>query len=47
MCQVLQFDVAHWEKALEGKLNKEDWENFLGGRGFRAGVDFPISLFYK
>ncbi len=28
-------------------LSDEDWINFLEGNGFSAGVDFPISLFYK
>jgi len=28
-------------------LTESDWRNFLEGRGFRAGVDFPVSLFYK
>ncbi len=48
-------EIDFWSKAMEdqqmksGKkiLSDEDWINFLEGRGFSAGVDFPISLFYK
>ena len=36
-----------WNKAMEGKLTKEEWQEHLQSAGFRAGVDFPISLFYK
>ena len=43
-----------WSKAMEdqlliktGKKKLSDWINFLEGRCFSAGVDFPISLFYK
>ncbi len=25
----------------------QDWIDFLQGRGFTAGVDFPVALFYK
>ncbi len=43
----------HWENALKDLdrddkvLSKKDWEDFFQGRGFRAGVDYPVSLFYK
>jgi len=41
-------DLLHWQKAVDGEMfSKEDWINFLPKRGFRAGVDFPISHFYK
>ncbi len=51
------FDVASgsnvesdfWNKAMEGKIpsNSKDWIDFLQKRGYRAGVDYPISLFYR
>lgn len=43
----------HWHRALdhlldsEAALTEDDWKNFLEGRGFKAGVDFPFALFYK
>ena len=43
----------HWHRALddlvdsEAALTDEDWKNFIEGRGYRAGVDFPVALFYK
>lgn len=40
-------DVVHWDKAMKGELTKKEWINFLQGKGFRAGVDYPISIFYK
>lgn len=40
-------EARFWLKAAEGKVAKADWEDFLTKRGYRAGVDFPISLFYK
>lgn len=40
-------DIAHWDKALKRKLRNSEWNDFLEGRGFRAGVDYPISMFYK
>ena len=42
-----EVDLVHWEKAISGQIRKSEWINFLEGRGFRAGVDFPISLFYR
>ena len=42
-------DTIFWEKAIKTKrkLGKREWEDFLVGRGFRGGVDYPIALFYK
>lgn len=40
-------DISHWNKAHEKTLKKYEWINFFEGRGFRAGVDFPVSKFYK
>ena len=48
-------ETDHWNQALEDLkrspdeklLKDQDWIDFLQGRGFRAGVDFPVSIFYK
>lgn len=40
-------DALFWQKALKRKLTQREWKDFLEGRGFRGGVDFPISMFYK
>jgi hypothetical protein len=37
---------AFWGKALKRKMTQREWKYFLEGRGFRGGVDYPISLFY-
>ena len=29
------------------EILREDWVKLLNEGGFRAGVDYPISLFYK
>ena len=42
-----EVDLVHWEKSVSGHIKKIEWINFLEGRGFRAGVDFPIALFYR
>ena len=50
-----EFERKYWEKAREDQerprklkvLTEQDWINFLPGRGFKAGVDYPISLYYK
>ncbi len=57
MDSILQGDKKtrdFWSTALEDQLitdkkilSDEDWIKFLEGNGFSAGVDFPISLFYK
>ena len=49
-------EIDHWNKALDDLaitdpekkvLTDQDWIEFTEGRGFKAGVDFPISIFYK
>ena len=42
-----EIDLLHWEKSISGQIRKSEWINFFEGRGFRAGVDFPVALFYK
>ena len=42
-----EVDLLHWEKSITGHIRKSEWINFFEGRGFRAGVDFPVALFYK
>ena len=37
----------HWESVIKGKASKKDWIDFLAGRGFRAGVDYPISHHFE
>ena len=43
----INIDVSFWDKATLQKMPKNQWKNFLEGRGFRAGVNFPLTLFYK
>ena len=42
-------ELWHWESVLEGSTTDEDWKEFLEGpgRGFRSGVDYPISHHYQ
>ena len=40
-------EIVHWEKVLNGKISPEEWKLFLEGRGFRSGVDYPISHHFK
>lgn len=44
-----QTDWSLWEKATQrkSKIENREWVQFFEGRGFRAGVDYPVSLFYK
>ena len=43
-----EVDLVHWEKSISCQnIKKSEWVNFLEGRGFRSGVDFPIALFYR
>ena len=43
-----EIDLCHWEKAMAGEtISKEAWVEFLQGRGFRSGVDFPLAHFYR
>ena len=47
-------DGKYWLKAIDDQahpdkkvLSNQDWIDFLSGRGYKAGVDYPVSLFYK
>ncbi len=40
-------DHVFWNKALDGRVSREEWEEFLPGRGFSACADYPVSLFYR
>ena len=40
-------DVSFWSEACQEKKLSKEWIDFFEGRGYRAGVDFPPSLFYK
>ena len=39
--------LEFWNRAMAGELAKEDWRDHMEKGGWRAGVDYPISLFYK
>lgn len=46
------YDTNHWKDALKANkqgqsLPDDRWIKFLDGRGYKAGVDFPISFFYQ
>ena len=42
-------ELRHWESVLERHVTDEDWKCFLEGpgRGFRSGVDYPISHHFE
>ena len=40
-------ELDHWEKVLNGKASDKEWFDFLQGRGFRSGVDYPISHHFE
>ena len=40
-------DIEFWYKAMEGEVTSQEWVDKLQGGGYRSGVDYPISLFYK
>ena len=40
-------ETDFWNSAMEGKISTKQWVHFLEGRGYRGGVDFPTSAFYK
>ena len=40
-------DYKFWDKAKTKTLSPREWRDFLEGRGFRGGVDYPISYYYK
>ena len=37
----------YWVRVLNGEASNKDWIDFLEGRGFRAGVDYPISHHFE
>ena len=37
----------HWQNVFDGKVSDKDWIDFLEGRGFRSGVDYPISHHFE
>ena len=37
--------IEFWTEACQRKKSAEEWKDFL--KGFRGGVDFPPSLFYR
>ena len=41
-------DVNFWNALSDGGTSHpQDWREFFDQRGFRAGVDYPVSKFYK
>ena len=40
-------DLDHWQKVLNGTVTDKEWVRLLEGRGFRAGVDFPIAHHFE
>ena len=40
-------DCNFWNKAIDKNVTSQEWKDFLEVRGYRAGVDYPISAFYK
>lgn len=42
-----QDDTQFWIEASQKEKSAQEWKDFLAGRGFRGGVDYPPSLFYK
>ena len=42
-----QIEVDFWNEAMKRKIEDKEWADFYEGRGFRAGVDYPTSAFYR
>ena len=40
-------ETDFWMRALAGNVTKPQWVEHLEGKGYRSGVDYPVSLFYK
>ena len=41
-------DFEIWKKGLqEGKLSKDDLHTLFDARGYRAGIETPLNLFYR
>ena len=37
-----------WRRRLRGEnASREEWREFLEGRGYVAAIDFPCALFYR
>ena len=48
MTRKLSFqDADFWYKAMDGKVTRQEWIDKLQGGGYRSGVDYPISMFYR
>ena len=42
-----EIEINHWKKVFAGQVTDNDWKDFLEGRGFRSGVDYPISHYFE
>ena len=40
-------DTDFWNELIDSGKTPAEFKEFLEGSGFRSGVDFPISMFYK
>ena len=40
-------DRKFWIEACHQKKKDKEWKDFLEGRGYRGGLDYPPALFYK
>jgi hypothetical protein len=40
-------EKLHWKKASTNSLSDKEWINFLEGRGYRSGIGYPITQFYR
>ena len=40
-------EELHWKKVFDKKVSDKEWINFLEGRGYRSGIGYPISMFYR
>ena len=50
MRQVLdggKIEEEHWKKVFADEVSDNDWKEFLEARGFRSGVDYPISHHFE
>ena len=45
-CHFFQ-NADFWYKAMDGKVTRQEWIDKLHGGGYRSGVDYPISMFYR
>ena len=42
-----QEDIDILVRAASGQMTPQDWKDYLLGKGYAAGVDVPIWMFYK